>query len=323
MDRLITFITSLSIPAAIGLTIVGGFLFLFAWASYSVRSQKSLKKGTFGVMEILSETRDDYGDSSKVPEIARRFSRGSITDIRRSFVHIAGDVFAPGSIRGSIRVKGDVAFQYTADEKMAVYGRQKPTSLSLRELVSQKNTMMEIEEDIFKRMNWSEKIEDCVSIQTQKDDETSIGGSFSFCHRDYVNHEELMGMMWKRYGIEAFLFKPSRADVLTVDKDSKKCLLTAQSKLFRIIPICIKWEGNLKEGTIHWHSTSLTMGWESFGKFFDKPAAAEKLRKDPWHVSIPKDDSTGEILCFDREGKGHLVFAKEECLSGGLKKKSQ
>jgi len=321
MDKLITFLTSLSIPAAIGVTIAGGFLFLFAWASYSAQAKKSLKKGTFGVMEILSESREDYGDSSKVPEIARRFSRGGMMQIQRSFSHISGDFFAPESFMGSIRVEGDVAFQYTADNKMAVYGRQKPTNLSMRELVSQKTTVLEIEEDAFKRMNWREKIADCVSIKTQND-EPSVGGSFSFCYRDYVNHEELMGMMCKRYGIEGFLFKPSRAGILTVDKDSKRCLLTERSKLFRIIPLCIKWEGILKEGTIHWHSTSLTMGWESFGKFFDKPAAAEKLIKNPWHVSIPKDDSTGDILCFDREGKGHLVFAKEKCLSGGLKKNS-
>merc|ERR1739838_259909 len=131
---------------------------------------------------------------------------------------------------------------------------------------------------------------------------------------------ELMGMMWKRYGISGFLFKPSRADVLDIENESKRCTLTAKSKLFRIIPICIVWEGSLEEGSINWTSTSLTMGWESFGKFFDKPAAAEKLRKDPWHILLPKDNSAGDILCFNREGTGHLVFAKEKCLSGGNKK---
>jgi hypothetical protein len=327
MDKLITFINSLSLPAKIALSCVGGFLFLVAWAMYSARYHKSLKKGKFGVMEILSETREEYGDASKIPSIARRFSRASITDIRRSFFRIGGDVFDPASRQGSIRVKGDVAFQYTDDDKMTMYGRQKPTNLSLRELVSEKNTMMEIEEDVFKRMNWSQKIKGCVPIKDQQSDKKnihSIEGSFTFCHRDYVNHEELMGMMWKRYGIEGFLFKPSRADVLVVDKDSK-CVMTAQSKLFRFIPISITWKGKLEDGSINWYTTSLTMGWESFGKFFDKPAAAEKLRKDPWHISIPQDDSSCDILCFNREGKGHLVYAKEECLSGGrsLKMKSQ
>lgn len=185
--------------------------------------------------------------------------------------------------------------------------------MSLRKLVSEKDTMIKIEEDIFKRMNWVKKIKECVPIQS------SVEGSYTFCHRDYVNHEELMGMMWKRYGIEGFLFKPSRAGVVEIGKDSK-CTLTERSRMFRFIPICIEWKGELKEGSIDWTSTSLTMGWKKFGKFFDKPAAAEKLRKDPWRISVPEDDSSGDILCFDRESVGNLVFAKDECLSGGIEK---
>ena len=313
MDKLITFITSLSTLQAIGLSFFGSILILVVWSKYSSRTRDSLKKGKFGVMEIVSEMREGYGDQSKIPSIARRFSRASITDIRRSFVQIAGDVWE--GKRGSVRMKGDKAFQYSADgKKVTMYGRQEPTNLSLRELVAEKTTMMEIEEDIFKRMNWQNKIEECTLIKDQKD--AKVEGSFSFCYRDYVNHEELMGMMWTRGGIEGFLFKPSCADVLTVDKDAK-CTLKASSKLFRIIPISITWEGKLEEGTINWTTTSLTMGWESFGKFFDKPAAAEKLRKDPWIISTLKDER--DILCFDREGKGNLVFARPECLNKGPK----
>ena len=287
-------------------------------------------------MELLSEMRETYGDSSRIPGIVRRFSqRGSLGDLRRSFAFLAGDNLyieetETVSRRGSIRVKGDLAVSYTHDSKKhAIYGRRgkEPTKLSLRELVSEKTTMMEIEEDVFKRMNWNEQIEDCVPIVSSGDEGKSttknpsqIEGSYSFCHRDYVNHEELMGMMWKRGGIEGFLFKPSRSDVATIDNKGK-CVLSAQSKLFRFIPISISWEGKLENGTIHWYTSSLTLGWEGFGKIFDKPAAAEKLRKDPWHISVPKDDSTGDILCFDREGKGHLVFAKETCFSA--KPKSQ
>lgn len=322
MDELLALTSSISLPMAMGLTVGGSILVLVVWSKYSARTRNSLKKGKFGAMEILAETREDYGDASRIPEIARRFSRASFTDIRRSFFRVAGDPLDLASRQGSIRVKGDVAFQYTKDgEKNAIYARQKPTNLSLRELVAEKTIMMEIEEDFFKRMNWSEKIEECVPIKDQQKDKgsnPSIEGSFTFCFRDYVNHEELMGMMWTRGGIEGFLFKPSRADQVVIDKDSN-CVLSASSKLFRIIPISITWKGKLEEGTINWYTTSLTMGWESFGKFFDKPAAAERLRKDPWHISIPKDDSTYDILCFNREGKGHLVFAKEECLSKGLK----
>lgn len=294
---------------------------IFGWSLYSARRRKSLQKGEFTKIQILSETREAYGDKSKIPKLAQRFSRrlSSLGKLSRSFTNIGGDHFDDVSKRGSIRIKGDVAFQYTKEgDQWAMYGRRKPTDLTLRELVSEKSTMIEIEEDVFKRMNWSKRIDECVPIKKTQIKKNQIEGSYSFCHRDYVNHEELMGMMWKRGGIESFLFKPSRAGELVVGKDLK-CVLTERSKLFYIIPICITWEGTLKDGSIHWDTTSLMLGWENFGKLFDKPPAAERLRKDPWHISVPKNDSTGDILCFEREGKGHLVFAREACLSKGCK----
>merc|ERR1712176_853964 len=100
------------------------------------------------------------------------------------------------------------------------------------------------------------------------------------------NHEELMGMMWERGGIENFLMKPSRADVMSV-KDSM-FVLVAKTRLFWFLPLSIKWEGKLEDGSINWYTTSMMLGWESFGKFFDKPAVAEKLRQAPWHISTPK-----------------------------------
>ena len=309
-----------TLPITIALTVSGGTLGIVAWSMYSGRVRKSLKKGKFAKMEILSETRDAYGDSSRIPDIARRFSgRLSFTGLRRSFVHLAGDSFR--DMRASIRFNGDVAVQYSKDgEKWALHGRREATNLSLRELVAEKTTMIEIEEDVFKRMNWSDEMNECVPLKDLdgKDDCPDIKGNYVFCHRDYVNHEELMGMMWKRGGIEGLLMKPSRAGVIVVDKDSK-CVLTEKSKLFRVVPILITWEGKLEDESINWYTSSMMLGWEGFGKFFDKPAVSEKLRKAPWHISTPKDDATGDILCLNREDKGQLVFAKEECLSKGVK----
>lgn len=308
------------IPAAIA--VGGSALGIFGWSMYSSRQRNSLKKGAYTKMEILSETREESGDSSKIPGLARRFSiRASVRTLRRSFVHIGGENFdATGSKWSSIRMKGDVAFQYTEDgEKWEIHGRRKPSTLSMQELVYEKSTMIEIEEDIYKRMNWNDRIDECTPMKHgEMKNHPKIEGSYSFCYRDYVNHEELMGMMWKRGGIEAFLFKPARAGVITVDKDSK-CVLTERSKLFYFIPIFITWEGLLKDGAIEWNTTSMMLGWEKFGKIFDKPSVAERLRKANWNILIPKDDSTGDILCFEREGKGHLVFAKEGCLAKGEK----
>jgi len=303
--------------------IVGLVLGFIAWCKYSSVQRKKLKKDPFTTMEIVSETRDEFGDRTRIPKLARTFSR-RVTKLGSSFRHLNGHKFDSLSKQGSIRVKGNVAVQYSHDdEQSAIYGREKPPDLSLQELVGEKTTKMEVEEDVFKRMNWIKKIEECVPVNGEDEknkDAMNLEGMYFFCHRDYVNYEELMGMMCKRGGIEAFFFKPSRADELLVDKDSQECVLLSSSKLFRFIPISIEWKGKLEKGTtIHWYTTSLMMGWESFGKFFDKPPAAEKLRKDPWHVYVPKDDSTGDILCLKKEGKGHLVFAKEKCLSKGTK----
>jgi hypothetical protein len=67
----------------------------------------------------------------------------------------------------------------------------------------------------------------------------------------------------------------------------------------------------------------MNMGFKRFlgQKCIDRPPAAEKLRKNPWHIKVPDEDnngddesSYGDILCFLREGTGHLVFGKDECL---------
>merc|ERR1712113_329106 len=106
--------------------------------------------------------------------------------------------------------------------------------------------------------------------------------------------------MWKRGGIENFLFKIGPSGLLEINHDSKSCSLTEKSKMLRFIPITIRWEGTLNddEGSISWDTTSMTLGWKRFSKYFDKPPAAEKLRKDPWRISVPKGDSSGDILCF-------------------------
>ncbi len=296
---------------------IAPFLFLFVWQIYSSLTRKVLKKGKFSVIEIVSEMRRNYGDTSKVPEIANQFRKASIEEIEEDFVPIYGESFGSESGQGNICIQEDVAFQYTDDgKKVEMYGRREPTNLSLRELVAEKTKTIEIEEDVLKRINWSNKIEECLPVKDNLDLACTIDGSYHWCYRDYVNFEELMGMMWKRFGIEGFLYKSTRTGILTINQDSKKCIQSEQNKLFGTIPLGIEWEGKLEEGTIHWISTSMTLGWKRFGKTFPNPAPAEKLRKDPWHISVPKEDSFGDILCFDRESVGKLVFAKDKYLSG-------
>jgi hypothetical protein len=302
---------------------------------YSLRVRKSLKKEAFAKMELLSETRDGYGDSSKIADIARRFSRRlSLTTLRRSFVRLAGDSFcgdatsssSSSSRDASIRVKGEIAVEYSEDgEKWALHGRRRKkkayTDLGLRELVAEMPVdTIEIVEDTLKRMNLSKEMNRCVPLEDLdgKEDRPDVKGTYLFCHRDFANHEELMSMMWKRGGIELLLMKQCDRGLLVIDEDLR-CAHTQDTKLLNIIPLLITWEGKLEDGSIRWHTSSLTLGWESFGRHFDRPPAAEKLRKDPWHVSTPGGDPTGDILSCEREGKGKLLFAKRKCFTKGVK----
>ena len=300
-----------------------------AWLLYSWRVQKSVQRGDFALMEILSESRDGYGDPSRIPEIARRFGRraSATGGLPQSFelllgTSLGGTAAATQREEASIRVGGDVAVRYTEDGlEWALYGRRKATRLGLRELVAEKTTRVEVEEDFFKRMNWGDEMNACVPIKDLEDDKEcrpEVEGSYLFCHRDYVNSEELRIMMRSRGGIQGFLLKLCRPDAIDIGKDSK-CVMTEKFKLLNVLPIFITREGKLEDGTINWYTSSLRLGWKKIGKYFDKPSALEKIGKDPWHISTPKEDPTGDILRFDREGKGHLVFARQKCLLKGVK----
>lgn len=157
-------------------------------------------------------------------------------DIKEAFFLIYNERFDLESDQGNICIQGDVAFQYTNDvKKIKIYGIQEPTNLSMRQLVAEKTKTMEIEEDILKRINWSNKIEEFRPVKDNLDLASNIGGSYHFCHSDYVNVEELMRMMWKRFGIEGFLFKSARTGILTIDKESKQCIQSERNKLFGTI----------------------------------------------------------------------------------------
>jgi hypothetical protein len=171
-----------------------------------------------------------------------------------------------------------------------------------------------------------------------------MDGSYRFCYRDYVNHEEILAMMCRRWTMERLLFRPQYATELCFSDQTKECILKERGKLFGVIPVSIDWTGRVvitKADTaatkvdgvapqgataVHWDTTRLKMGWtvsskrlrflnKVLGTTIDRPPAAEKLRVDPWYIKLAPDDyAHGDILCFMREGKGHLIFAKEECL---------
>jgi hypothetical protein len=229
----------------------------------------------------------------------------------------------------------------TSKKSTALFGTRAPTKLSLRELVAEKTKYMIIEEDIYKRANWNAQIAACAPYYCSEEDGNKenvtenvgatkpvIDGAYRFCYRDYVNHEEVLAMLCRRWSVERALFRPAEATEFLIEGVTGKCKLKERGLMFGFIPVAITWYGqlvtdkeNIKCAAIHWDSTELKLGWTK-NKFFkylgttvDRPAAAEKLRVDPWNIKLNPKDSNGDIICFMREGKGHLIFAKHKCLN--------
>ena len=146
------------------------------------------------------------------------------------------------------QTKSSSLFGVVKQKKKQQYSPPKK-SLSLRQLVSQKTKYMIIEENMIKRANWNEQINNnCIPYndyitlikqqqqqqQQQSNSESNngntatkgedpskqllpnISGSYRFCYRDYVNHEEILAMMCRRWTIERLLFRPQYATELCI-----------------------------------------------------------------------------------------------------------
>jgi hypothetical protein len=122
-------------------------------------------------------------------------------------------------------------------------------------------------------------------------------------------------MMIKRLGIANLMMRPVRCGQIVVDA-SKQCTLDEAGTAFGFLPISITWQGVLADNTIQWTTTSAHLGWKRFGKTFNRPPVAEKLRTDPWELYFPPEEQeNGDIVVFHRKGKGKLVFARDDCLN--------
>jgi hypothetical protein len=169
----------------------------------------------------------------------------------------------------------------------------------------------------------------------------------SFLLQYRVDHEEVLGMMVRRRGIEQLLVKPTQSGHLIVsdsdnDDDSttttsskqqqqqQSCILREYGRFLLWIPIQIDWYGhvNAANSCIDWTSSSFRVGWKRLGKTFSKPKVAEKLRKDPWQIRLPKEDysptttattnlwaGSGQVLVLHRVGSGCLVYGRNEILA--------
>jgi hypothetical protein len=168
--------------------------------------------------------------------------------------------------------------------------------LSLQDLVAQHPSIPYIVEDSRTRLAWMK------ALQAANSKFQLRNGSYFFCFRDYVNHEEWLFMLARRWSIDVMLMKTVAPGQLVVQDE--KCLLRERGVLLGFVPIKIEWQGRIKENRIVWETTWVRIGYEWFGKTIDKPQVSERMRVHNWLIS-----GLDDIVVLHRLGQGRLVYA--------------
>ena len=159
-------------------------------------------------------------------------------------------------------------------------------------------------EGLFARVRWSRALR-------RLDDGAAAAaapGRYSFVFRDYVTSEELSGMAAARGCGTALLFYGDGKTRLDVESDGRVAL-RERFRLLSFVPLTIRWTGEQAGGEFRWTATEARLGWRWFGRTFDRPAPAERLRREPWRCRPVGDD----LLVFRRSGVGALVFKAVAC----------
>lgn len=285
---------------------------VLAWVVYSLWCRKVLSQTTFAAMQLLAETRQPDGDPVQAREVARQLT--VVDAVPEGWHWMAGDPKAHG---GPVyRAGDDCVVQFSADE--STYGLHvpvRPHTGSLPDMVAQRPYVTHLEEDLTLRSRYMDHTTNYVAMNASN--APALDGSYGWCFRDYVNHEELFGMLSIRMCVEKVFFLPVKIGQITVDANTGSCALDDRSLLFGIVPLEMHWRGHLnsQEGAIVWDRTSLDIGWKGtvLSKHFDRPAMSERLRRDRWLVRYAKGhETTGDLVFMYREGRGTLVYSRTE-----------
>jgi hypothetical protein len=318
---------------------------LFTWYAYSAAQRNVVKRNSFASMLLVSELRHpDGGDLKKLVSVAEKLP--AIDTLSDSWVPLSTMGTGPPAAdanththTSSIRTTKDIAVayhQYTQPQSTesasasasgtlvpllvsaSLFVREKPPTQSLPQLVSQRTTKPLIVQDVYERLNWMNAVDECVPAADTASLKDKI---YTFCFRDYPDHEEMMAIMCWRWGMERLLLRIRWCGEFSVDS-AKKCRLNEWFAVLGVLPLKIEWQGEIRDydnttttspPAIHWTTTSIRLGWKRFGKTFDKPPTAEKLRKEPWEIYLPVNGN-GDIVVLRRLGKGKIVYAREECM---------
>jgi hypothetical protein len=137
-------------------------------------------------------------------------------------------------------------------------------------------------------------------------------GTYFFAFRDYWNFEEEWQLQCQLWTVQNLILKTLGRSRLDLRPDGEAKLRDA-CRLFGVVPCSIEWTGLVDptNGRIVWHHSCLNLGYRRFKKLglykiFDRPAAAEKLRVDPWKFYT--DPASPGWVVFEREGCGMLTY---------------
>jgi len=176
-----------------------------------------------------------------------------------------------------------------------------------------------IVQDILQRQLWHEAID----VETDLEDVADLAGDWEFCYRDYVNSEELAGLVAATGAFSPISlagFSKLSVDEQPASKPGElqkpvPATLRDTLMLFRVVPLKIQWSGTLspKSGSsravIDWETSEAEVGWSWLSRKIDRPPAAEKLRQEPWEITaLRKPEGCPKVVVLYRRNVGKLAF---------------
>lgn len=188
-------------------------------------------------------------------------------------------------------------------------------------------------EDASERLQWHRLLHGSARGDGDDGGGVAVGdleGTWRFCFRDYVNEEELGAMAGNRNAFTAVRLRgATRLEVRAPEEGSQQepsAALRDTFALLGVVPVEIEWRGRVAEGRrpgsleLVWDDTSLRAGWGPLGATVRRPAAAEKLRREPWEVEGLLGGGGGppaaagaaapRVLALCRRGVGRLAFRR-------------
>ncbi|CAL1166590.1 unnamed protein product [Cladocopium goreaui] len=168
------------------------------------------------------------------------------------------------------------------------------------------------------RLAWEREIRKAEANKTSTLTSWPKGTStWAFEFRSYTNQEELNAMLAAKPGLQQLLLRPANRTSLQVDGEIAE-LEDNFLLLGGLVVVKIRWRGKALASMLRWDTSeavlsSSVLPW--LQRTFDRPAAAERLRKDPWELTAMVEPTVSgikrSVAVLRRVGAGRLVFMKQ------------